>query len=242
MSEILTHSIAGVGFSFYTPEEIQKISVKRITAPHVFDNLGQPIPNGLNDAALGPTEKFESCGTCHLNYKECAGHVGHIETSVPLYHPLLFNLLVKLMKGKCFNCHKFRVPHLSALKLLAKLRYLQVGLVDKAATVEQRIIQAVAGAKYTAQQKKKNAQQKKKKTKKKTDDSSSSSSSGSSSSESEESESEEELKTVDPHELVEEMLAEANQLKRVQINTSMALGLRQNLVRDFLRAVAGGKV
>jgi len=25
MSEILTHSIAGVGFSFYTPEEIQKI-------------------------------------------------------------------------------------------------------------------------------------------------------------------------------------------------------------------------
>lgn len=46
-----------VGFSFYGEEEIHAISVKQITSPVLFDNLRNPVPAGLYDPALGPTEQ-----------------------------------------------------------------------------------------------------------------------------------------------------------------------------------------
>jgi DNA-directed RNA polymerase I subunit RPA1 len=155
MPDILTHGVARVGFSFYTPDEIKKISVKRITAPHVYDNLDQPFPNGLNDPAFGVMEKFETCQTCSLNSDKCSGHSGHIELAVPVYHPLLFNLLVKILRGKCFNCHKFRFPKLQSLKLMAKLRLLNVGEVNKAMQIDQLVNSLFHAAKNPKQESKK---------------------------------------------------------------------------------------
>jgi DNA-directed RNA polymerase beta' subunit len=58
--------------------------VKQITRPYVFDSLDQVVPGGLYDKALGPHDKFDNCVTCTLPYKECLGHMGHIELSVPV--------------------------------------------------------------------------------------------------------------------------------------------------------------
>ncbi|CAG8448743.1 13571_t:CDS:10 [Ambispora leptoticha] len=52
--------IHSVAFSCYSPEEIRKLSVKRITHPEVFDNLNQPTTGGLYDLALGPFERDEN--------------------------------------------------------------------------------------------------------------------------------------------------------------------------------------
>lgn len=40
----VTHVISRTHFSYYLPEEIQKLSVKKITAPVAFDGDGKPIP------------------------------------------------------------------------------------------------------------------------------------------------------------------------------------------------------
>jgi hypothetical protein len=50
------------------------------------------------------------CETCGMNHFSCPGHPGHIELCVPVYHPLFFARLYKLMKSICLHCHKFRVP------------------------------------------------------------------------------------------------------------------------------------
>lgn len=52
-----THRFASsVAFSFYRPDQIERISVKRIHNPVIFDQLNRPTDGGLYDLALGPLE------------------------------------------------------------------------------------------------------------------------------------------------------------------------------------------
>ena len=56
------------------------------------------------------------CSTCSLSQKECPGHMGHIELNVPVYNPFLFGELFKLLRRKCFFCHRFKVrPYAGSL-------------------------------------------------------------------------------------------------------------------------------
>jgi DNA-directed RNA polymerase I subunit RPA1 len=55
---VLTKHVTGAAFSFYSADEIRALSVKRITNPLSFDQLKQPVPNGLYDPTLGPVDKF----------------------------------------------------------------------------------------------------------------------------------------------------------------------------------------
>ena len=43
MSKIITKRISSVGFSYYTCEEIRKLSVKEVTNPVAFDQLHRPL-------------------------------------------------------------------------------------------------------------------------------------------------------------------------------------------------------
>ena len=40
----LTHEITRTYFGYYMPEEIKKLSVKKITSPVAFDGDGKPLP------------------------------------------------------------------------------------------------------------------------------------------------------------------------------------------------------
>jgi len=57
-----------------------------------------------------------------VNY--CPGHVGHIELAAPIYNPFLFKDAYKLLKAKCFGCHRIRIhgskleAYIGAIKLL----------------------------------------------------------------------------------------------------------------------------
>lgn len=72
------------------PQQVRKLSVKRITSPITFDNMGHPVPDGLYDPAMGPTSGPAPCATCGLVAAACPGHFGHVELPVPVYNPLLF--------------------------------------------------------------------------------------------------------------------------------------------------------
>ncbi|MCH92103.1 DNA-directed RNA polymerase I subunit RPA1-like [Trifolium medium] len=49
-----TNSVKSVTFSFLTNEELIKTSRINITNPILCNSLGEPVPGGLYDPALGP--------------------------------------------------------------------------------------------------------------------------------------------------------------------------------------------
>ncbi len=48
---LVTNEVVGIAFTFYTPDEIRKISVKQLSNPVMFDTLGNPQEGGLFRAA-----------------------------------------------------------------------------------------------------------------------------------------------------------------------------------------------
>eukprot|EP00871_Galdieria_phlegrea_P003095 jgi/Galph1/3787/GphlegSOOS_G2499.1 len=141
------HRVNKASFSFYSPETIRKISVCQITCPVAFDSLHRPVPGGLYDPALGVLDHSVTklCTTCHLGYSECPGHFGRIELSLPVVNPVLFPLLIKILRAKCWYCHHFRWNERAKKLCLAKLRFLHSGDWMKAEQVEE-ILQSVNNA------------------------------------------------------------------------------------------------
>lgn len=79
--------------------------------PIAFDNLNNPTKNGLHAKTLGvsPFDHKSMCVTCGMSVNFCPGHLGHIELTVPLFNPFLVKDIYKLLKSKCFACHRLRI-------------------------------------------------------------------------------------------------------------------------------------
>lgn len=41
---VIRHAVDEIGFSFFTDDDIRKLSVKRLTSPITFDTLNHPLP------------------------------------------------------------------------------------------------------------------------------------------------------------------------------------------------------
>ena len=89
--------------------QIRKLSVKQIVSPIVFDNLRNAVPGGLYDPAMGPLEQSGQCTTCKQGYMFCPGHFGHVELAVPVYNPLVFTTMFKLLRCTCLNCFRLKM-------------------------------------------------------------------------------------------------------------------------------------
>lgn len=73
ISNPVSREITSVAFSFFTSDEIRKLSVKQITNPILFDNLDHPTKGGLYDPCLGPHDKGERCVDGMLQTYEANG-------------------------------------------------------------------------------------------------------------------------------------------------------------------------
>ena len=133
---IPTERLCSVTFSTYSSDEIKKISCKRIINVNTFDSLMHPNSGGLYDVALGPGDKLELCGTCGLNYVHCPGHMGHIQLPLPVYHPVFFSSLHRLLKCTCFNCCKLLATKLKTDTLITQLKLLEGGYYSVANMLE----------------------------------------------------------------------------------------------------------
>lgn len=133
---IPTQRLCSISFSTYSADEIKKISCKRITNVETFDSLMHPNSGGLYDIALGPGDKVELCGTCGLNYVHCPGHMGHIQLPLPVYHPVFFSSLYKLLRCTCFNCCRLLAPKTKTGLVVEQLRLLEAGYYSVARTIE----------------------------------------------------------------------------------------------------------
>ena len=135
---LITKEITSTSFSFYDAEEARRISVKRISNPVLFDALSNPVADGLYDPALGPIDQRGSCATCRLGAMHCPGHFGHIELAVPVYNPLTFSVVVRLLRSACLHCGKFKLAADRVAAYREKLRLIREGDLEGAANVDVR--------------------------------------------------------------------------------------------------------
>lgn len=130
--EITTAQVVSVSFGFFNDEEIRKVSVKKVVSPIIFDNLKTAVKGGLYDPAFGPMDPKDRCATCGLSSYECPGHFGHIEMAVPLYNPLVFITLYKLMRCTCLHCFKLRMAGGEVERFRRRLQLLSQGRLVEA--------------------------------------------------------------------------------------------------------------
>jgi len=138
MSPNPVHStVVGVSLSFYTSKELKKVSAKCITEPTSLDILGNAVPGGLYDLALGATDFKAKCVTCGLQQRDCPGHMGHIQLCLPVYNPLLFTVVLRLLRCICIYCGRFRTPKEEVDLFVKKLKLIDAGLLLEAQQFER---------------------------------------------------------------------------------------------------------
>lgn len=133
--DLVSKEIVSTSFSFYDAEEARRISVKRISNPVLFDALNNPVLDGLYDPALGPIDAHGSCATCRLGAMHCPGHFGHIELAVPVYNPLTFGTVVRLLRSMCLHCGKFKMSAERVAAYAERLKLVKKGDLEAAAAV-----------------------------------------------------------------------------------------------------------
>jgi len=128
-------------FRVYSSSEILQLSVKEINNPQTFDLLQNSVEGGLHDPALGPNRRDDRCETCCQSERNCPGHLGHIKLPVLLYNPLLFKVLLKILKGSCLSCHKINLPLRIKQVTIAQLTLLEHGFLPEALDLGEQFSQ-----------------------------------------------------------------------------------------------------
>lgn len=136
ISQEIQVEIERVDFSFYSCQEIYKMSKLEINNPQIMDNLGHPTENGLYDTRLGPNDFKSVCKSCGLDYKTCPGHFGHVDLIMPVYNPITFKLMFKLLQSTCFYCHSLKIPKNLLHFYTLKLKLIHAGFLTDAAELD----------------------------------------------------------------------------------------------------------
>lgn len=141
MDNIVPSKLDKVQFSFYTNEEALSLSHHRITSALAYDSNKQPLEGGLYDQTMGvsPHSLFVECKTCGWEASGCQGHIGHIELASPIYNPFLFELAYKLMKSKCSDCHRIRIPDDKSKQFVYKFMLLNKGRITDSLAIEEQL-------------------------------------------------------------------------------------------------------
>lgn len=132
---VVVRESESVRFSVYSDDDIRRLSVARVHSAEQRDALNRPLPGGLYDPGMGPTDHYSSCPSCGLDYTHCPGHLGRIELTLPVYLPALFPTLVQLLRGKCLHCHAFRTERKQLRLFVDALSLLNAGLIVDAASL-----------------------------------------------------------------------------------------------------------
>ena len=98
-------TVKGIKFSVLSPEEITRRSVVEVTKNDTFSG-SDPIVGGLFDPRMGVLETNRTCSTCQQKNLFCPGHFGHIVLARPIYNPMFFDVVRKLLKCVCCRCSR----------------------------------------------------------------------------------------------------------------------------------------
>lgn len=74
------------------------------------------------DISAGALERDEVCDTCSLSQLHCPGHLGHVKLPLPVFNPVYFRDLHKLLRGSCTSCHRLLSPPAASQLILAQMQ------------------------------------------------------------------------------------------------------------------------
>ena len=102
--------ISSLQFGTLSPEEIRDNSVTEITKYQSFKADGQPIPQGLFDPKMSPTDKSERCETDLLPIDLTPGYFGRIELNIPIYNHFYIDTISQILSLTCIECGNILIP------------------------------------------------------------------------------------------------------------------------------------
>lgn len=109
--EGLPTKIDSVKFGILTEQRARELSVLKVSKREIYDiNTEKPMVNGVLDPKLGLSSPGELCETCNKTLQECTGHFGHIELTLPVFHPGYQKMLVKILQTVCKKCARILLP------------------------------------------------------------------------------------------------------------------------------------
>jgi DNA-directed RNA polymerase II subunit RPB1 len=141
-----TTVVSAVEFGIFSPEEIQRMSVLRITEPCLFSS-NLPHPGGLHDSRCGVTDRRLRCATCHRSISDCPGHSSHISLQFPIYQAAFIDIVLKILKSVCFYCSSILLDANEYVALKKNITKDRKGRLSAlvAATKSHRICPACSG-------------------------------------------------------------------------------------------------
>ena len=98
-----TRPINKISFCYLDPELIEAYSVVKIKTIEMYTK-GVPTWHGLFDLRMGSTDSRWTCGTCHKNNHDCAGHFGHVELAAKIYVPHFLRAIHRTLQMVCVDC------------------------------------------------------------------------------------------------------------------------------------------
>lgn len=140
-------------FRIYTDEEIKKISVARITNDQSINELGHLSADGVYDLRMGPmsTRERDICETCSQDGFRCQGHCGHIEIPLPIFNPVFYDVLKRLLPIICPSCFRLQVEETRALGFRYQMKLLREGYGQQALDLTDIISKKMSTIKETVE-------------------------------------------------------------------------------------------
>lgn len=102
-------AIDNIKFGVFSPDQIRKMSVAKLTIADTYNEDGYPIDGGLLDQRLGVIDPGLLCKTCGGRAKTCPGHFGHIELVRPVLHPEFSKIINMILQATCQKCHRLLI-------------------------------------------------------------------------------------------------------------------------------------
>ena len=99
----------------------------------------RPAPNGVLDQRLGVADKTTACRTCNKKVTECAGHFGHVEFQLPLFHIGFFKHTLTICQCICKSCSAILLSANDREFFLRKLRKPSIDALMKASIFKKII-------------------------------------------------------------------------------------------------------
>lgn len=91
--------ISHIDFGVYSTEEVQRISVCKLTSSKL---VGE---ESVYDPRMGATDIGKLCPTCGLDATKCVGHFGRIDLCESILNPAFYKYIVGFLRVTCLSCH-----------------------------------------------------------------------------------------------------------------------------------------
>jgi DNA-directed RNA polymerase III subunit RPC1 len=103
-TQVLSRSLEAIQFRIPSVDDIRRASVIEMNRKQLYTPEHDIVPHGALDKHLGVSDKNERCATCGLSLADCAGHFGHIELVLPVFHVGYLSFLLQVLQCICKRC------------------------------------------------------------------------------------------------------------------------------------------